>query len=569
MKRLLPLIVVSVLVIPTIALALNIQPADFYSDVRVTSPEAVGISLLTREGILKGYSSRIFGPARLINRAEFLKIAMLTASREYPFVKAQTNCFPDVRSSDWFSSYVCPAKMRGIVSGKWMPDRFNGRAYFDPSETVTYGEALKILTNLFEYSLQGTRASDAHWAEESYRAAAERTVDLPITIDLDRPLTRGLAARLAAAFLVEGEGQLQEFRMAEKGQFFSSSFASSRSSSSFSSRARSSSSSSLSSSTSSSRSSSPSGQTDPRNDTQVRSQFLLLGEVSPIIGVANFYSEHEPLHVTSIGVNLLSPLPSVQSLLVYDDTRRLLGRATLDPSITTDRHYRLHLTQGVWDLLHRENRKVYFRADTKHRDSGGQGNETLQIANVVLYADGVWSNSDYTQQSSVSDIFPIFTTARSTITAIRNGLSPTGALSVGTNKLLGSFVFEGRKSDGQAKINLTNLTFQIEETGGVSLTNVYLAMPGFSDRHNCTVTSTQVTCTGIPETFGSLTDASRTLSLSGDIAAVSMTSASLRLTLNESGNGTTAGSVSWNDGTTTFSWVPLDAPVASGTLWKY
>lgn len=561
MKRvLLPLITCAVL-IPTVAFALVFQSANTYDDVRATSPEAAGINLLTREGIVKGYGNRTFGTARRINRAEFLKIAML-ASEEDLSVSTGTNCFPDVRAADWFSHYVCVAKIRGVIIGKNFPTRFGGQTYFDPAEPVTYGEALKILISFFGYTIS---SAPGHWAEMDYRAAVARGTHLPFRMDLDAPLTRGLAARLAAAFLAEREGQLEDFRRAEAGQSTqSSSFSSSRRFSSMSSR-----SSSSSSRSSSSFSSLPSGQADPKTDTQVRTQFALLGEVGPIIGVANFFSQNEPLHVTSIGVNLAVANPSIQSLLVYDDTRRFLGRATLDPAISTDRHYRLHLAQGVWDLAQKENRRVYFRPDVKHRDSGGQSNETVQIANVILYADGMWSSEKYTQQSASSDIFPIFRTARSTITGIRNDLSPTGALSTGTNKLLGSFVFEGRKSDSQAKTNLMSLVFQIEQTGGVSLANVYLAMPGFAERHNCTVSSTEVTCTGIPETFGSLTDASRTLSLYGDVAATSGTNASLRLTLNEGGSSSTAGAVTWTDGTTTFTWVPLDAPIGSGTQWKY
>jgi len=528
---------------PLIASALNIQPADFYDDVRATSQERAGINLLTRENIVRGYGNRIFGPTRIINRAEFLKIAMLASGM--PAFSTGQNCFPDVLRSDWFSTYVCAAKDKNIVRG--LDD-----GHFHPEYTVTYGEALKMLTLLFGYDVM---SYSGHWAEPYYRAAAEHRVDLPITIDLDHPLTRGQAARLAAAFFAHENGQLTALRMAEAGIYGSSS-SSVRSSSS-----------SVNSSSSSSVGNRP---LDPLTDTAVRTQFVLLGDVSPIIGSAKLFIEEEPLDVTAISVNLMSAVSTVQSLLIYDDERRYLGRANLNTSTSsTNRNYRLELPAGTYVINKREQRGVYVRAQMTAKDAGGLSGQSVQISNVVAEGDGVWSSTAYTKQSGAGDVFPVFVTSRSTITSVTNAGQAQAPLVTGTNQLLGSFTFAGRKTDSSAKINVTDLIFQIEQTGQVTLSNVRLGTPGIPDRHDCLVGASTVTCSTIPESIGSVTDGPRTIALYGDIVAGNTVSASLRLTLNEPGSSSTAGSVTWTDGTTSFLWLGVDAPVALGTYYTY
>lgn len=534
--------------LPMLASAISIQPADFYNDVRASSPEAAGINLLTRENIVKGYGSRQFGPTRVINRAEFLKIAMLSAQREY--YASGRSCFPDVMLYDWFSAYICAARDQDVVQGF-------GDGKFHPEYTVTYGEALKMLTVLFGYQPQSV---SGHWAEKYYVAASKRGVDLPITIDLDAPLTRGQAVRLAAAFFAESKGGLSALRLAEGGVYESSSSSSSVSSSM----------SSTMSSSSSSSSSFPNRALDPLTDTVVRTQFILLGETSPIIGAAKFFIEEEPLDVTSISVNLLSDIPTVQSLLVYDDDRRYLGRATLNTATSsTNRNYRLEIPVGMFTVGKREDRSVYFRAQLASKDAGGLGNQTVQISNVIVQGNGGWSNRAYTKQSSTSDVFPVFVTSRSTIVSVSNAGQSNAALVTGTNQLIGTFTFVGRKTDSSAKINLTDLVFQIEQTGQVTLSNVKIGTSGFPDRTNCLVSGSLATCANLSESLGSLTDLPRTLAVYGDVTAGDTMHASLRLTLNDAGSSSTDGAVTWTDGTSVFTWVAVDSPVVLGTHYKY
>ncbi len=304
-------------------------------------------------------------------------------------------------------------------------------------------------------------------------------------------------------------------------------------------------------------------------DTTIRSQFLLLGETGPVLGAAKIFIEEEPLDLTALSVNITAQVPSVQSLLVYDDDKRYLGRATLNTASSTNCNYRLTLAPGTFEVGKREERRVYFRAQLSEFQSGGQAGHVVQISNVTAEGNGVWSSRKYTKATSSSEGFPQFVTSRSTITKVKNALEPTGPLVTGSNQLLAAFTFEGRKSDASAHIDLTNLTFQVGQTGNITLQNVRLKTQGLPDGISCTVSAFTVVCSSIPDLLGSLTDAPRTIQLYGDIIPSGDLHASLQLTLNETGDPGNAGAVTWSDGSTSFSWVGLDGPVAAGTNWKY
>lgn len=318
----------------------------------------------------------------------------------------------------------------------------------------------------------------------------------------------------------------------------------------------------------SSSSSSVSGPIDPLgSNTTSRAQFLLLGETSPVLASAKIYIAEEPIDVRDILVSLTAETPTVPSLLVYDDDKRLLGRANLDPSASTNRTYKLTLAANAFAVQQREERTVYVRAEVKARDNGGQTNQLVQVSAIVFKANGVWSTNPYTTVSP-SAAFPIFRTARSTITSITNAGPATDTIFAGY-RTLGSFAFTGRKTDPTAHIDITDLTFDIGQTGGVTLSNVVLGADGLPERFPCIANALQITCSGIPDTYGSITDGPRTLTLYGTVAITDANHASMRLTLNETGSATTAGSVTWSDGTSSYTWVALPGPLAEGTMYSY
>lgn len=305
-------------------------------------------------------------------------------------------------------------------------------------------------------------------------------------------------------------------------------------------------------------------------DTTIRSQYMLLGEVSPVLGAASIFMNDEPLRVTAISINIESDVRSIQSLLVYDDTKRFLGRATLNTSESiTNRNYRLSLPAGTLTIDKRITRSLYFRAQLSSFDTGGQSGLVAQLSSVLLEGNGEWTSDSYRQQSSLTDVYQPFETARSMITSVTNALPSDGSLIVAPDQLLASFTFTGRKTDQSARIELTDLRFLIEKTGDVTVGNTRLRTKGFSDYISCTTSTSEVVCSDIPALYGSLTDAPRTLLIYGDVSGGATQRASLRLTLHESGTPSSAGAIRWTDGTTHFDWVGLDSPIASGTNWKY
>ncbi len=309
----------------------------------------------------------------------------------------------------------------------------------------------------------------------------------------------------------------------------------------------------------------PSGTFDPTADATVQSQYLLLGEVGPVIGAATVFLGEEPLDITSISVNLASASSTVQSLSVFDQSRRFLGVAHLDAT-ATNRTYKLSLTPGTLQIGKREEHRFYVRPSLLSKDLGGQGGQFVEIGNFVFEGNGVWSSQKYVKGSS--ETFLTFMTARSTITGIKNALQPTASLVSGTQRMLGSFVFEGHRSDSSAHIDVTGLTFHLSTTGGAQVGNVFLGADGTGEKVACVNTSSEITC-AVPDSHGSLADGPRTLTLYGDVSVTDLLHASLQVSLDEPGSPVSPGSVTWSDGTSVFTWVALDPPLASGTLWKY
>lgn len=97
------------------------------------------VEYLQTSGIVQGYSDNTFKPDNTVNRAEFTKMVVMGLLGEVDDSKAG-NCFKDVKSSDWFSKYVCYAKELGIVNGN--PD-----GTYKPGTNIKQPEALKIIFN--------------------------------------------------------------------------------------------------------------------------------------------------------------------------------------------------------------------------------------------------------------------------------------------------------------------------------------------------------------------------------------------------------------------------------------
>jgi len=93
---------------------------------------------LKDSGIVEGYTDGSYKPENSINRAEFLKILIMSIQEDF----GGNNCFPDVKD-EWFAPYVCKAKELGLVSGY-------DDGFFRPERDINFAEVAKIVSNAFD-----------------------------------------------------------------------------------------------------------------------------------------------------------------------------------------------------------------------------------------------------------------------------------------------------------------------------------------------------------------------------------------------------------------------------------
>ena len=99
--------------------------------------------------------------------------------------------FTDVKESDWFFPYVRDAYRFGLVNGMT-------ETTFAPQGTLTYGQALKLITLASKYDEQ--KPSGSHWAS-GYLKLARNEKWLPnpaASVDLNQPITRQAFCEIAA-----------------------------------------------------------------------------------------------------------------------------------------------------------------------------------------------------------------------------------------------------------------------------------------------------------------------------------------------------------------------------------
>jgi len=541
-------IVLGSTLVATSALARDFSGSNIgqYTDGPWDRPTNIAVSVLTDQDVLRGNDDGTFRASTQLNRAEFITIAMrLLGDGD---VTTDLSCFPDVSPSDWYAQDVCDAKVLGIVRGNAQAGVSTERWRFEASRFIGYEEALKILSVIFEIPTTGSIEGE-FWYKPYIQAAVDKGLDLNFLRPGDT-ITRSEMARLTVAYQAYAEGELGELRAAEAGHSSSSS----RSSQSSSSRM---------SVSSSSRSSASSVSIDPRTDTSVQSNILVLGETSSILAGVKFFSDDEAINVDEIVITLNGSAQSLSLIRVYDSSSRLLGNAVRDSSSSSV--FTLHLANGALQLPRRVDMSVYFRGVLREYEAGGVSGEVIEVNNVTLSGTGDWSNDDYSTTST--DTFPASETARAAITSFVNTGLSNSALTAGSSQLLAQFRVGATEGDSQAQVRITDLDLRIEGSG-VSLSNVHLRTEGGDDTSACTNSSTVITCASIPSGIG-IVDLQKTIRVYGDITVNSnVTNPSLRVTVSDPGTITTAGDVTWTDGTSTFEWLPVDTPVARGTLFN-
>lgn len=111
--------------------------AGYFNDVSISDWHWRYIEAAKEKGIVSGATNNTFQPSRSINRAEALKIILLAFKT--PLQSSCNKNFSDIKSGDWFFSYVCTAANMGIVKGY-----DDGK--FHPERPITRAEAAKIIS---------------------------------------------------------------------------------------------------------------------------------------------------------------------------------------------------------------------------------------------------------------------------------------------------------------------------------------------------------------------------------------------------------------------------------------
>ena len=566
MKRVVAIL--TAFLIPALSAAATYDTSSLrYIDVTDQTDGAVAISTLTDMGVLQGNPDGTYRPYDFVNRAEFTKIVMSLVPDDV--TRLDLSCFSDVAPSAWYAEPVCRAKVLGIVSGNALAGVSEDQWPFAATRNVNFAEAVKILVEIFDLPVRA-QYQDEEWYVRYFEASFS-VLGLDTYFDLLNEditsqenaqwlVTRWEMARLTVDFLAWEAGELGQYWVAEDSQPSSSSSQSSsmvRSSSSVASFAP--------ISSEKPAVSSSSAVYDADTDVSQYTNFLQLGDsASQVLAAVSVFSDAEPLVLNTITITLSTTVSSIDGLLVYDNFGRYLGRAHQDSGAV----YKLNIKNSNILVPKREDYSFYIRARIKSLTAGGVSGEDFRVLGITVEGDGDWSNRPYTETSS-DTTFPEFQTARSTITSIENAGASSEPLVGGTDQLIGMYRFSGNKADGAADLAVTDITFKLSLIGGVTVSNVELSVQGIGTRHGCSIASSTVTCSSIPDYIGSFEDAPSILELFADVDVPGTAQrATLTANIKQPGSTSSAGSITWTDGSTSFTWVPFGSPVVRGTYYE-
>jgi cysteine-rich repeat protein len=152
-------------------------------------PYKSSIDLLEARGIVNGYPDGSFRPHKAINRAEFLKLLMLSVYGNQAYQGGSEQCFTDFTGSfQWYWAYACTAKLLGVISGH--PD-----GSFRGEDTIILAEALKMSFEAWGVTL-GYADPNKPWYQRYMDAAAPLGIFRRFPFTPDYQLTRGEMALL-------------------------------------------------------------------------------------------------------------------------------------------------------------------------------------------------------------------------------------------------------------------------------------------------------------------------------------------------------------------------------------
>ncbi len=157
MKKILTILISLVIFAPSV-LALS------FSDVSNKHMYYKEIKQLAKDEVVQGYDDDTFKPSKVINRAEFLKIAIGVVEPDL-FKKDKDkeeyeDCFEDV-SDEWFAPYACYAKEQDWVGGY-------SDGTFRPENNINFGEALAIIARIFELDVEDFDSTEWYYPYQRY-----------------------------------------------------------------------------------------------------------------------------------------------------------------------------------------------------------------------------------------------------------------------------------------------------------------------------------------------------------------------------------------------------------------
>lgn len=306
--------------------------------------------------------------------------------------------------------------------------------------------------------------------------------------------------------------------------------------------------------------------TPPLPVIDVRNRIFVLGETGPLMGSIKLNPQDEPVEVREIKLTLSSAVDSLSSIEVFDEFGFVLGNATRS---SISNIYTLSLNpENAYFVAKNDEVVVAFKPRLKNDDAGGESGEDLQISSVMVTAIGRWSSNSNLVTTTGPD-FQAHQTALTTITEISRVGEEDGVFATGNERLLGSFFFNTADvADSDADPRLLEITFSVSHSSQVTLSNAILRDSMAGTETDCTVSTSTITCSSIPEDVGSI-DGGRQLSLYADVGLSGSTNNPfVQVDINRPGGPSSTGDITWTDGESTFTWVPLSQPVVQGTAWQ-
>jgi len=555
MRRLL-LSATLLLAVPFSVLALDYSDSSaLYKDAPFNLAERAAISVLTNLKAVEGYPDGTFKPNQKLNRAEFLKIVLLSNPNVRSSQSDAEACFPDVKKEDWFSQFVCLSKKRGIVGG--YPD-----GNFKPAQYVNYAEALKILVELYEFNTESQPGEE--WYLQYVRLADTRDTLLPIDIPFDTLLTRGQMARLAAAFRADHEGELKLYHLAEKS--ISQALEEQASTASGSTSSGSSSSSTSTGSSASSRSSSFSSSSSSSQATlfPAKSAFLMLGSTPiDIIADATFTARDVNAEVRSVRIDMTREVESFEEMYLIDSKGNTLVTLRLDP-YNTDDDKKKWIGTLEEDVLTLSSTGITLGLTAKlySRDSARSTPEELIKVNDFLLSVQPTIGDEYLVYGE-NPHYPQHQVVQAELNEVVN-LRSSGLLENGTKRLLGEFRFSANALTGSVPA-VEHLTFNVEALN-VSVTNWRVGNGTSATTTSCALDGVNViSCFNIVQQLGAIDANGTEIQIFGDVTLTD-SNASLQVNLNSPGAIGADGAVRWTDGVGHYTWIRKSTPVAKGML---